>query len=65
MSPLTSSLSVVVNHGPPQSQQVLPLAHPCESHRGSSRYHWASNGPVFPDSQKTFSPTNGDAAGPG
>ena len=34
MSSLTSWLSVVVNHGPPRSQQVLPLAHPCESHRG-------------------------------
>ena len=55
MSSLTCSLSVVVNHGPPRSQQVLFAAHPCESHRGSSRYHWDSYGPLFPDSQKKLS----------
>ena len=46
MSSLTSSLSVVVNHGPPRSQQVLFASHPCESHKGSSRYHWDSESSV-------------------
>ena len=45
-SSLISWLSVVVNHGPPRPQQVLPLVHPCESHRGSLRYHWRSYVPM-------------------
>ena len=53
VSSFVSQLRTVLNYGPPQLQHGPRDAHPCESHKGLSRYHWLyCHVPVFPDSQK-------------
>ena len=53
MSAVDGGSIILLNHGRfGGSQQVLPVGQPSPSQRGSSEYHWSSDSPTFPDSQK-------------